>query len=161
MVMTTGSVYKPHEDPNHAYPRPIRSGDCNLPSVPTYSVSKIAEEGVARTMARLLNLPTVIVRMNVAYGANGGMPAFHLDAVAAGKPVSCVGTQPLQLHPRRRHLLADRSLARCGVGAHHHRQLGRRPSCVRAGVVCATSVNSPENPQSSQLCRRRARSRVW
>jgi nucleoside-diphosphate-sugar epimerase len=56
--------------------------------VPTYSISKIAEEGAVRTVCRLLGLPTVIVRMNVAYGSNGGMPAFHLDAVAAGRPIS-------------------------------------------------------------------------
>lgn len=88
MVMTTGSIYKPHEDPAHAYLETDPLGDAQLPSVPTYSISKIAEEGVVRTVCRWLELPTVIVRMNVAYGTNGGMPAFHLDAVAAGKPIS-------------------------------------------------------------------------
>lgn len=88
MVMTTGSIYKPHEDPNHAYLETDPLGDAQLPSVPTYSISKIAEEGVVRTVCRMDDLPTVIVRMNVAYGSNGGMPAFHLDAVAAGKPIS-------------------------------------------------------------------------
>lgn len=88
MVMTTGSIYKPHTDPLHAYLETDPLGDAQLPSVPTYSISKIAEEGVVRTMCRMLDLPTVIVRMNVAYGSNGGMPAFHLDAVAAGRPIS-------------------------------------------------------------------------
>jgi nucleoside-diphosphate-sugar epimerase len=88
MVMTTGSIYKPHEDPNHAYLETDPLGDAQLPSVPTYSISKIAEEGVVRTVCRMLEIPTVIVRMNVAYGTNGGMPAFHLDAVAADKPIS-------------------------------------------------------------------------
>jgi nucleoside-diphosphate-sugar epimerase len=88
MIMTTGSIYKPHEDPWHTYIETDPLGDAQLPSVPTYSISKIAEEGVVRTMCRVLELPTVIVRMNVAYGPNGGMPAFHLDAVAAGKPIN-------------------------------------------------------------------------
>jgi len=88
LVMTTGSIYKPHEDPRHPYVETDPLGDAQLPSVPTYSISKIAEEGVVRTVCRLLNLPTVIVRMNVAYGTNGGMPAFHLDAVASGSPIS-------------------------------------------------------------------------
>ena len=88
MVMTTGSIYKPHDDPNHPYLETDPLGDAQLPSVPTYSISKIAEEGVVRTVCRMLDLPTVIVRMNVAYGTNGGMPAFHLDAVAADKPIS-------------------------------------------------------------------------
>src|SRR5262249_34885018 len=81
MIMTTGSIYKPHEDPWHAYAETDPLGDAQLPAVPTYSISKIAEEGVVRSMCRMLALPTVIVRMNVAYGANGGMPAFHLDAI--------------------------------------------------------------------------------
>lgn len=88
LVMTTGSVYKPNPDPWHAYLEDDPLGDCNLPSVPTYSVSKISEEAVARTMCRALDLPVVIARMNVAYGANGGMPAFHLDMVAAGQTIT-------------------------------------------------------------------------
>jgi nucleoside-diphosphate-sugar epimerase len=88
MVMTTGSVYKPHDDPRHEYRETDPLGDAQLPAVPTYSISKIAEEGVVRTVCRLTGLPTVIVRMNVAYGRNGGMPAFHLDAIAAERPVS-------------------------------------------------------------------------
>ena len=44
MVMTTGSIYKPHEDPNHPYLETDPLGDAELPSVPTYSISKIVEE---------------------------------------------------------------------------------------------------------------------
>jgi nucleoside-diphosphate-sugar epimerase len=50
-------------------------------------MSKIAEEAVARTCARLFGLPVVVARMNAAYGGNGGLPAFHLDAIASGEPV--------------------------------------------------------------------------
>lgn len=88
MVMTTGSVYKPHDDPWHRVREDDPLGDASLPAVPTYSVSKIAEEAVARTACRALGLPVVIVRMNVAYGDNGGMPAFHLDNIVAGRTVT-------------------------------------------------------------------------
>ena len=30
-------------------------------------------------MARILNLPTTIARMNASYSWNGGLPAYHLD----------------------------------------------------------------------------------
>lgn len=87
LVMSTASVYRPHEDPQHAYVETDPLGDANSPHAPTYSVSKIAQEAVARTCARLFELPVVIARMNASYGANGGLPAYHLDWVVAGQPV--------------------------------------------------------------------------
>lgn len=87
LVMSTCGVYKPHEDPWHAYRETDPLGDSQLPTVPTYSVSKLGEEAVARTCARLFDLPVVIARMNAAYGPNGGVPAFHLDAITAGEVV--------------------------------------------------------------------------
>jgi nucleoside-diphosphate-sugar epimerase len=88
LVMGTGSVYGPNPDPWHLYTETDPLGDGHLPSVPTYSISKIAEEAVARTCARLLNLPIVIARMNVAYGANGGLAIFHLDSVVTDRPIA-------------------------------------------------------------------------
>jgi nucleoside-diphosphate-sugar epimerase len=57
------------------------------PPAHTYSISKIAEEAVARYCARSFGLPTVIARMCAAYGEQGGLAKWHLDAVAAGQPV--------------------------------------------------------------------------
>ena len=37
---------------------------------------------------RLLNLPIVIARMNVAYGVNGGLAIFHLDSVVTDRPIA-------------------------------------------------------------------------
>jgi nucleoside-diphosphate-sugar epimerase len=88
MVMTTGSVYDPNPDPWHTYRETDPLGDGHLPVVPTYSISKIAEEAVARTCALIFKLPIVIARMNVAYGNNGGMPIFHLDTVVADRTLS-------------------------------------------------------------------------
>src|SRR3954452_11489676 len=58
----------------------------DTPSAP-YSVSKIAGDGVARYCARSFELPVTIARMGAAYGDQGGLPEWHLHAVAAGEPV--------------------------------------------------------------------------
>jgi len=88
LVMSTVSVYKPHPDPYHAFRETDPLGDV-LGGVPApYSVTKIAEEGVARFCARSFNLPVTIARMGCAYGERGGVPAWHLDAIAAGQPVN-------------------------------------------------------------------------
>ncbi len=87
LVMSTFSVYRPNDDPTHAYSEGDRLGEANAPHSPTYSVSKIAQEAVARTAARTLDLPVVIARMNAAYGDDGGLPAHHLRAVLADEPV--------------------------------------------------------------------------
>ena len=83
-------------------------------------MSKIAEEAVARTCARLFDLPVVIARMNASYGANGGLPAYHLDWVVAGEPVhGALGPVPVQRDPPGRHQRAGRSVARRGERAGH------------------------------------------
>jgi nucleoside-diphosphate-sugar epimerase len=88
MVMSTAGVYKPEDNPWHAFQEHDALGDANLPASPTYSVSKIGQEAAARAMCRALDVPVVIARMNVAYGANGGLPAFYLDRVVAAQTVS-------------------------------------------------------------------------
>ncbi len=87
LVMSTHSIYKPHDDYEHVYGEKDPLGDVNATHCPTYSVSKIAEEAVARSCARALELPTVITRMNAAYGATGGLPVLHMDAIVGGQPV--------------------------------------------------------------------------
>lgn len=89
LVMSTASVLKPHEDPHHVYTEAAALGDVNSTHAPTYSISKIAEEAVARYCARAFDLPVVIARMNASYGSygNGGLPGLHLAALRAGGPV--------------------------------------------------------------------------
>jgi nucleoside-diphosphate-sugar epimerase len=87
LVMSTHSVYKPHDDNWHAFVETDALGDVNAPYSPTYSVSKIGEEAVARTCARAFNLPVTLARMNASYGPNGGLPASHMDTIVAGKDV--------------------------------------------------------------------------
>jgi nucleoside-diphosphate-sugar epimerase len=42
---------------------------------------------VARYCARQFDLPVTIARMGSAYGDRGGLPLWHLNAIAAGQPV--------------------------------------------------------------------------
>jgi nucleoside-diphosphate-sugar epimerase len=87
LVMSTVSTYKPHPDPWHAFREDDPLGDAMAPPSAPYSVSKIAQEAVARYCARSFGLPVTIARMGAAYSDQGGLPAWHLDAVAAGEPV--------------------------------------------------------------------------
>jgi nucleoside-diphosphate-sugar epimerase len=87
LVMSTLTTYRPHPDPWHAFREDDPLGDQLATHSAPYSVSKIAQEAVARYCARSLDLPVVIARMGAAYGPNGGLPAMHLDDVAAGRPV--------------------------------------------------------------------------
>jgi len=88
LVMSTASVYRPSDDPLRPYLETDPLGDANSPHAPTYSISKITEEAVARTCARLFDLPVTIARMNASYGPNGGLPAYHLDWIVGGQPVT-------------------------------------------------------------------------
>jgi nucleoside-diphosphate-sugar epimerase len=87
LVMSTVTTYKPHPDPWHAFREDDPLGDAMAPPSAPYSVSKIAQEGVARYCARSFDLPVTIARMCAAYSDQGGLAAWHLDAVAAGEPV--------------------------------------------------------------------------
>jgi nucleoside-diphosphate-sugar epimerase len=88
LVMSTHSVYRPQADPMHVFVESDPLGDANVVHSPTYSMSKLGEEAVARYCARAFDLPITIARMNASYGPNGGLPAYHLDAVVAGQPVT-------------------------------------------------------------------------
>jgi nucleoside-diphosphate-sugar epimerase len=87
LVMSTVSVYKPHPDPWRQFREDDPLGDILAHSAPTYSISKIAEEAVARYCARQFQIPVTIARMNSAYGPRGGLPVSHLQAVAEGRAV--------------------------------------------------------------------------
>jgi nucleoside-diphosphate-sugar epimerase len=88
LVMSTGSVYRPHPDPWYPFREDDALGDIMTGVSPPYSVSKIAQEAVARYCARSFGLPITIARMGSAYGARGGLPTMHLEAIAAGLPVA-------------------------------------------------------------------------
>jgi len=87
LVMSTHSVYRPWDDPMHVFLETDPLGDVHSTHCPTYSVSKIGQEAVARFCARAFDLPVVIARMNASFGPEGGLPALHADAVARGENI--------------------------------------------------------------------------
>ena len=62
-------------------------GDNHRSMMTTYSITKIATEAVVRFACREYNLPTVITRLCVPYGDNGGWPYYHLLAMKHGAPI--------------------------------------------------------------------------
>jgi nucleoside-diphosphate-sugar epimerase len=92
LVMSTHSVYKPPTDgdPWHVFKETDALGDVNAAHAPSYSMSKISQEAVARTCARLFDLPVTIARMNASYGPDGtgGLPIMQMDALMAGNAVT-------------------------------------------------------------------------
>ncbi|UYQ64807.1 NAD-dependent epimerase/dehydratase family protein [Streptomyces peucetius] len=57
--------------------------------LPAYPVGKIATEGAVRAFARVLDLPTTIARLNIAYGPGGygGVPMLYFKRMLAGEPI--------------------------------------------------------------------------
>jgi nucleoside-diphosphate-sugar epimerase len=87
LLFSSAAVYDNNPDGAHRYLETDLLGDNRAPYSPTYGITKIAQEGVARGLARALGLPTTIARMNVSYSVNGGLPAYQLDMLASGTPV--------------------------------------------------------------------------
>jgi len=94
---SSAAVYDPPDDE----PRTERAalGDNHKPLFPTYSISKIAGEVVARTMARALGMATIIARLNVPYGDNGGWPYYHMEMMLAGIPIPVPAGGPARYNP--------------------------------------------------------------
>ena len=94
---SSAAVYDPPDDE----PRTERSalGDNHKPLFPTYSISKIAGEVVARSTARILGVPTTIARLNVPYGDNGGWPFYHMEMMLAGIPIPVPPGGPARYNP--------------------------------------------------------------
>ncbi len=136
LVMSTVTVYKPHPDPWHAFREDDALGDAMAPPSAPYSVTKIAEEGVARYCARSFGLPTTIARMGAAYSDQSGLPVWHLDAIAAGEPVH-TRWDPMTYSPIHDDDICAHlePLLDAATRSRDHRQLGRRRTGQRAGVL--------------------------
>ena len=87
LMMSTCGVYLSPEDGDHAMVETDPLGGSHQPYAPTYCVSKIAQEAVARFSAEAFELPTTIARMNAAYGGNGGLLAMAADLILLGHPI--------------------------------------------------------------------------
>jgi len=88
LMMSTCGVYASPGDSNHMVIETDPLGGSPQPYAPTYCVSKITQEAVARFACEEFGLRTTIARMNAAYGDNGGFPAMLLDMILAGHPIA-------------------------------------------------------------------------
>jgi nucleoside-diphosphate-sugar epimerase len=89
LVMSSNVIYPPHDDPWHAHREDEPIGGMIPFWSPTSPTAKVAEEAVARSYARTLDLPVTIARLNTVYGSQPDyLPIMHMDAVVAGKPVA-------------------------------------------------------------------------
>ena len=68
--MSSDSIYRENPDPKALISEDAELGGYSVYS-PHYAMSKLATEGVVRFQARELQLPTVIARLDVAYGLQG------------------------------------------------------------------------------------------
>jgi nucleoside-diphosphate-sugar epimerase len=74
-------------------------GDNHRVMMPTYSLTKIAAEATIRFAARQWNVPTVIARLSVPYGDEGGWPWYHLMMMKAGQPIPIHADGPNLFNP--------------------------------------------------------------
>jgi UDP-glucuronate 4-epimerase len=98
MHCSTTAVYQPDGHVEFSEDSPLGDSHRNY-FLPTYSISKIAAEAIARHGARRYNLPTTIARLNVPYGDGGGWPAFHLAMMEAGQEIGVHPDAPSVFQP--------------------------------------------------------------
>lgn len=83
--MSSDSVYRETKDPTELISEDAILGGFSV-YAPHYAMSKLAAEGVVRYQARMLQLPTVIARLDVAYGihGHGGAPMALYEMMKHG-----------------------------------------------------------------------------
>jgi nucleoside-diphosphate-sugar epimerase len=92
LVMSSNVIYPPHDDPWHAHGEDEPIGGMIPFWSPTSPTAKVAEEAVARSYARTLDLPVTIARLNTVYGPQADyLPVMPVDAVVSGRPVAARG----------------------------------------------------------------------
>lgn len=85
--MSSSSIYSLADDPKKAVTESEALGGYSSYS-PHYAMSKQVTEGVVRFQARVLQLPTIIARLDVAYGTcgHGGAPMALVEFMKHGIP---------------------------------------------------------------------------
>lgn len=125
LVASSRAVYAEPADPDRLqHESDPLGGDSPLPYSPTYRVSKLAQEAVASFWAEELGLPTILARLNVVYGDNGGLPAMLLERMKAGLPI------PLGPHGATR-----------AAPIHHDDLFDQLPGLLAGASIPATIVN--------------------
>lgn len=97
MHCSSTGVYEANGDVKMKESDPL--GENHRAMLPTYSLSKITAETVARLSARLYDLPTVIARLNVPYGDAVAWPSIHLESILAGQTIQVLAGGPAYYTP--------------------------------------------------------------
>ncbi|MGW2224458.1 NAD-dependent epimerase/dehydratase family protein [Streptomyces formicae] len=86
LYVSSGVVYN-RADRTHRYRESDPLGGA-APWLPTYPIAKLSAEGVVRGLSEALGLPSVIARLNIAYGVHGhgGVPMILFNQMRAGRP---------------------------------------------------------------------------
>jgi nucleoside-diphosphate-sugar epimerase len=88
LYVSTGALYK-RQTLDHRYTEddPV---DGAADWLPAYPMGKLATEGAVRAFAQVLELPTTIARLNIAYGPGtyGGVPMLYFTQMLAGAPIA-------------------------------------------------------------------------
>jgi nucleoside-diphosphate-sugar epimerase len=87
LVVSSGTIYSPHEDRDHAYVENDPLGGAKAPWSPSSPASKVIQEAVARYCARAYDLPTTIVRLFMPYGTPGLGPSLDIEAMKRGDEI--------------------------------------------------------------------------
>ena len=118
------AVYQPNGHRDFAEDDPLGDNHRPFGFLPTYSLTKIAAEAMARYGARQWGLPTTIARLSVPYGDNGGWPDFHFAMMLAGQAVPVHEDAPSEFNP-----------------IHEDDIVAQVPAILEAASVPATVVN--------------------
>lgn len=93
VLCSSGSTYE------YQGRRRLREDDPPGVHLGVYSLSKIAAEAVARTVAAEHGVPLTIIRIFSTYGPLGGAPADRLERILAGKEVVLHPDRPNNYNP--------------------------------------------------------------
>jgi len=118
------AVYEPDGHRRFVETDPLGDNHRPFGFMPTYSISKIAAESMARFGARAHGLPTTIARLSVPYGDDFGWPLFQLAMLRAGHAVAVHEDGPSEYNP-----------------IHIDDIIGQIPALLDAAAVPATIVN--------------------
>ena len=110
----TTAVYGGPEGPPFREDSPLMS-ETMAASAPTYGPSKLCGEAVARFISSEFGLPTIIARLNVPYGPNGGLPAMHMNLMKTGKEIPLRVGRPNNYNPVYEDDIVEQAQAFCEV----------------------------------------------
>ncbi|MEH6549642.1 MAG: NAD(P)-dependent oxidoreductase [Pseudomonadales bacterium] len=98
--MSSSSIYGAKDDPAEPVNEEDQLGGFAAYS-PHYAMSKQSTESVVRFLARYLNLPTIIARLDVAYGkcGHGGAPLALIEFMKYGIPYHSAVNGPSYCSP--------------------------------------------------------------